>query len=123
MEELIVILHAIMAMSKNLHYSAKGSNFLSDHKLADEIYSGLNDFVDEANEILMAYGTTLEQRDVLRAVVEIMPEKTTWESLKDVVWQALMSEYGTSNKGEDDLVSRVKNDLLKKFAFLKARVI
>ena len=43
---------AICNYSKDIHYNAKGSDFWADHLMADEIFGGIDDFIDQVNENL-----------------------------------------------------------------------
>ena len=51
MYKILVYLLAIQSQAKNIHYNCSGSSFFSDHLLADRIFEGIQDMMDEINEI------------------------------------------------------------------------
>ena len=50
MKEILGQLLALELMSKEVHYSYRGADFFSVHKLMDEVFEGLSDFRDEISE-------------------------------------------------------------------------
>ena len=50
MFNVLVYLLAIQQYVKGIHYHCGGDNFYSDHLLADRIYDGLDEFMDQIQE-------------------------------------------------------------------------
>lgn len=49
--DVLVMLKVIKGTSKDLHYTAQGTVFLTIHELADKIGDGLDDYIDDLIEV------------------------------------------------------------------------
>ena len=78
-QRLLVILYSIRFYAKDIHYEAKGSNFWSDHLFADEIFDGIDGFIDQINEnLFLGYGHTApHSKDVVALVYDALPPVST----------------------------------------------
>jgi DNA-binding ferritin-like protein len=123
MKELIVTLLVIKSMAKQLHYQASGLGFWSDHKLADEIADRLDDFIDEANELILSAEEAPLQKQILMAASEAIPEVITWNLLYNVISEYLTTPISGLAEGYNDLLARVANDLQHKLGFIRRRLL
>ena len=90
--ELLKTLYLIRFYAKDIHYNAKGESFWSDHLLADEVFDGIDDFIDQVNENLFLgfEKSAPKSKDILALVVENMPPMPTdinqaWKNLYNLI--------------------------------------
>lgn len=74
--DLLKLLYCVRFFAKDIHYSAKGDNFWSDHIFADEIFDGLDDLIDQVNENLyLGFNETAPtSKEVLEVVITELPD-------------------------------------------------
>ena len=104
-QRLLVILYSIRFYAKDIHYEAKGSNFWSDHLFADEIFDGIDDFIDQINEnLFLGYGHPApHSKDVVALVYDALPPVSTdntqnWKNIYNLVINA------------QDLIASIKDE-------------
>lgn len=123
--ELLKALYLIRFYSKDIHYNVKGSNFWSDHLLADEVFNGIDDFIDQINENLYLgfEKPAPKSKDVLAAVVQDMPPIPTdptlaWNNLYGIVSNALDIIESIESEWDmpalNSLLDSIADDLQKK---------
>lgn len=78
-QRLLVILYSIRFYAKDIHYEAKGPVFWSDHLLADEIFNGIDDLIDQINEnLFLGYGHPApHSKDIVALVYDALPPVST----------------------------------------------
>ena len=84
MFKILYHLIAIQRQAKEIHYRAKGFEFYSDHLLADRIYDGIEDLIDEISkteeilkkDVYYKY-MTLETKGLYRSVITQRTKKTS----------------------------------------------
>lgn len=94
-QRLLVILYSIRFYAKDIHYEAKGTSFWSDHLMADEIFDGIDDFIDQINENLyLGYGHPApHSKDVVALIYDALPPVSTdvdqcWKNLYSLIINA-----------------------------------
>lgn len=123
--ELLKTLYLIRFYSKDIHYNAKGESFWSDHLFADEVFNGIDDFIDQINENLyLGYEKQApKSKDVLEQVVETMPPIPTditqcWKNLYGIINDALdvieSIEAEWDMPALNSLLDSIADDLQKK---------
>lgn len=131
MKDILVLLIAIQRTAKDVHYYAFGKDFYSDHLLADRIYDGLEDLMDEIQE---NYFLGQEQEAIPQKVLyeeaakEMYPYNEFSGMLKhldNLIFNCiakiqLMPTDGLT-AGDSDLLGRICSDLQKKHGFLVRR--
>lgn len=134
MEEFIALLYAIRFYSKDIHYSAKGVNFWSDHEFADEIYDGLDDFIDQINEkVFLGNGKEApSSKVVLEKTIDIIPDfvgdtNGMWVPIKILVDKSIeiidliKQEY--TGSAISALLDNIADDLQKKRGLINRRIM
>jgi len=130
---LLKVIYAIRFYTKDIHYKAIGENFWADHLMADRIYDGLDDFIDDINENLyMGFEEdTPYSKDVLEAVIKSIPEldddmNRNWESLYGMIVAALEIINNIEKEYEmpqiNSLLDSLVNDLQKKKGLIWRRI-
>lgn len=134
MEELLVLLIAIQRVAKEAHYRALGEDFWSDHLLADRIFDGLEDLMDEIQEnyFMGEEEANPTQKIIYTEASRLMPE--TFSSVKDlfevvdgfimrgIFLTTELSKSSDITAGDSDLLGRICGDLQKKHGFLIKRL-
>ena len=74
--ELLKDIYVIRFYSKDIHYNCKSENFWGDHLLADKVFDGLDEFIDQINEtIYMGYGhLPPSSKEVLQGTINKIPD-------------------------------------------------
>lgn len=134
MRKVLMILLAIQRASKGVHYHTAGSQFFSDHLLADRIYDGLDDLIDEIQEnyFLGKEEDAPSQKELLKGATELVPEETedmkiAFTKLDKLLLSGIneletVSELSALTVGDNDLIGRICSDLQKKHGFLWRRL-
>lgn len=135
MFRVLCFLLAIQRQAKEIHYHAKGDYFWSDHLLADRIYDGLDDLMDEVQEnyYLGKEEEAPSQKDLLIEASEEVNDdsgdiKMDFEHLDSLIMSCIakIESITKDNKnltaGDNDLLGRICSDLQKKHGFLVRRI-
>lgn len=134
MEELLVLLIVIQRVAKETHYRAVGENFWSDHLLADRIFEGLEDLMDEIQEnyFMGEEEANPTQKRIYTEASSMMPE--SFSSVKDlfavldgfimrgIFLATELSKASDITAGDSDLLGRICGDLQKKHGFIVKRL-
>ena len=123
--DLLKYIYAIRFYSKDIHYNAKGESFWSDHLFADEVFNGIDDFIDQINENLyLGYENKAPRsKDILEAVVGSIPPLPTditqcWKNLSNLIVNAIQLINDIENEYSDapisSLLDSIADDLQKK---------
>ena len=134
MFDILVYLLAIEKTAKGIHYLCKGSNFWADHLLADKIADGLDDFMDEIQEIyyLGKEENAPQPAQVLASAGAMVPELTEdieedFRKLEKMML-ACIDEIETASNltattcGDNDLLGRIGSDIQQKHGFVWRRL-
>ena len=96
MNELIALLIAIKEFAKDIHYNVKGLTAIENHKFADEISDGLDDFIDEIKEICLLGMNLrpLSSKEYMQRALILIPElpkddKEKFEAIQELINNAL----------------------------------
>lgn len=131
MKDILVLLIAIQRTAKDVHYHAFGKDFWGNHLLADRIYDGLEDLMDEIQE---NYFLGHEEEAVPQKVLyeEASRRMTSYNEVSEML--KLLDELiveciakiewvaeGELTAGDSDLLGRICSDLQKKHGFLVRR--
>ena len=135
MFRVLCFLLAIQRQAKEIHYHAKGGCFLSDHLLADRIYDGLDDLIDEIQEnyYLGKEEEAPSQKDLLIEASEEVNDasgdiKMDFEHLDSLIMsciariESIIEANENLTAGDNDLLGRICSDLQKKHGFLVRRI-
>lgn len=134
MRKVLMILMAIQRAAKGIHYHTGGAQFYGDHLLADRIYDGLDDLIDEIQEnyFLGKEEDAPAQKDLLKGAVELVPDETEDMKLAFTALDQLLldgintlqtiSELSALTTGDNDLIGRICSDLQKKHGFVWRRL-
>ena len=135
MFRVLCFLLAIQRQSKEIHYHAKGDCFWSDHLLADRIYDGLDDLMDEIQEnyYLGKEEEAPSQKDLLIEASEEVNDasgdvKMDFEHLDSIIVaciariESIIEANKNLTAGDNDLLGRICSDLQKKHGFLVRRI-
>ena len=134
MEQLLCLLIVIQRVAKEIHYRAFGENFWSDHLLADKVFDGLEDFMDEIQEnyFMCEEEANPYQKRIYTYASSMMPE--SWGSVKELfeildgfVLQTILqatelSKASDITAADSDLLGRICGDLQQKHGFLAKRL-
>ena len=87
MKEILGQLLALELMSKEVHYSYRGADFFSVHKLMDEVFEGLSDFRDEVSEtVFMGKGLPVPTAiEVIDDASEFIAVNVSMRSIVDLL--------------------------------------
>lgn len=134
MYKVLVYLIAIASCSKNIHYHSCGASSWQDHLLADCIFDGLQDLMDEINEnyFMGKEESTPQQSKLLEDASELVPEAiddmtVAFAQLDKMVISCIdeletVSALESITVGDNDLIGRICSDLQKKHGFLWRRL-
>lgn len=135
MFRVLCFLLAIQRQTKEIHYHAKGDCFWSDHLLADRIYDGLDDLMDEIQEnyYLGKEEEAPSQKDLLIEASEEVNDasgdiKMDFEHLDSIIVaciariESIIEANKNLTAGDNDLLGRICSDLQKKHGFLVRRM-
>lgn len=135
MFRVLCFLLAIQRQAKEIHYHAKGDCFWSDHLLADRIYDGLDDLMDEIQEnyYLGKEEEAPSQKDLLIEASEEVNDasgdiKMDFEHLDSLIVaciariESITEDDENLTAGDNDLLGRICSDLQKKHGFLVRRI-
>lgn len=135
MFRVLCFLLAIQRQAKEIHYHAKGDCFWSDHLLADRIYDGLDDLMDEIQEnyYLGKEEEAPSQKDLLIEASEEVNDasgdiKMDFEHLDSIIVaciariESIIEANKNLTAGDNDLLGRICSDLQKKHGFLVRRI-
>lgn len=131
MKDILVLLIAIQRTAKDVHYHAKGKDFWGDHLLADRIYDGLDDFIDDIfeNWYLGKEEEAPLQKNIYAEAVANMYESDDIDGmlrrLDDLIFKCIgqiqLMPADELTAGDSDLLGRICSDLQKKHGFLVRR--
>lgn len=124
-QRLLVILYSIRFYAKDLHYTARGSDFWSDHLFADEIFDGIDDFIDQINENLyLGYEHPApHSKDVVALIYDALPPVSTdmtqgWKNLYALIVEGLARISAIKDEFDDAalnaLLDSIADSLQKK---------
>lgn len=132
--DLLKLLYCIRFFAKDIHYTAKGDSFYSDHLLADRIIDGLDDFIDDINENLYL---GFEEKaptsaEVLLGVVDSLlvakdDIKKNWETLYNYIKETEELIYKIEEEYDipqiNSLLDNIADDLQKKKGLIWRRIL
>lgn len=132
--DLLKVLYCIKFFAKDIHYTAKGDSFYSDHLLADRIIDGLDDFIDDINENL--YLGFEEKAPISKQVIAGVAEdlmlvqddiKVNWRRLYSYLEEAEELIYKIEEEYKfpqiSSLLDNIANDLQKKKGLIWRRMV
>ena len=136
MYKVLVYLLAIQSQAKNIHYNCVGGNFFGDHLLADRIFDGIQDLMDEINEnyFMGKEEKAPNQKKLLADASELIPETIlvgdmiiAFTQLDKLILSCIdeletVSALESITVGDSDLIGRICSDLQKKHGFLWLRL-
>lgn len=134
MENIIINLEVIKALSKDLHYILKGQNFYGNHLLMDRIQEDMQGFIDDIKEnYFMFRGWDVPlNKDIFSKVADILSDiqkdsniPTINEltiQLKNTIY--FIESYIRDNEdeltaGDMDLLGRISSNLQKSFGLIQ----
>ena len=131
--DLLRILYCIRFFAKDIHYTAKGESFWSDHIFADEIFDGIDDLIDQINENLYL-GFNEEaptSKEVLISVLDEIPQPTSdvkedWRILYSLIEKGLTIIDSIEDEHDlpqlNALLDTIANELQKKKGLIWRRI-
>lgn len=129
---LICLLIAIAESAKAVHYSVKGESAYSKHLLADRIYDGLYDFIDNLKETFFIAGNEplLSAKEYLNIAADFTikltdDDKENFISLQKLIIQTLELIEGIDSAlthGEQSLIDDIAKDLQGKLGLVNLQV-
>ena len=132
--KLICYLVAIQNFAKDIHYSCGGDAFYSKHLLADRIYNGLNDFIDNIKETCLLGNDILPlpSGEYLAMAMNLLPaleydDKKNFEAMQKllidclVLMQEMLQEKDTP-RAEVSLIDGIAQDLQGKLGLVNRQV-
>ncbi|MBO7696893.1 MAG: hypothetical protein J6T10_30050 [Methanobrevibacter sp.] len=135
MFKILYHLIAIQRQAKEIHYRAKGFEFYSDHLLADRIYDGIEDLIDEIQEnyFLGKEEEAPSQKDLLIYAAEEVNDasgdiRLDFGHLDSIIMacitdiEMILEEDKDLTGGDNDLLGRICSDLQKKHGFIVRRL-
>ena len=134
MYKILVYLLAIQHHAKNIHYHCAGSTFWADHLLADKVFDGLQDLMDEINEkyYMGKEESTPQQTRLLEDAAELVPEAiddmtVAFKQLDSLILSCIdeletVAELESLTVGDNDLIGRIGSDMQQKHGFLWRRL-
>ena len=134
MYKVLVYLLAIQHHAKNIHYNCGGSTFWADHLLADKVFDGIQDLMDEINEnyFMGKEEKTPQQTKLLEDASELVPDAVedmtvAFAQLDKLIISCIdeletVSALESITVGDNDLIGRICSDLQKKHGFLWRRL-
>ncbi len=132
--QLIYYLIAIQNYAKDIHYSCKGEGFYGKHLLADRIYDGLDDFIDQSKEVYFLGNNLLPlpSGEYLAKAMNLLPpveadDKKNFEHIKTLIEDCLMHAQKMllekdTTRGEMSLVDGIAQDLQGKLGLVNRLV-
>jgi len=132
--DLLKVLYCIKFFAKDIHYTAKGDSFYSDHLLADRVIDGLDDFIDDINENLYL-GFEEKAPSSKQVIVGVAQDLMLVQDDKKVNWKRLYSYLEEAEeliyKIEEEykfpqissLLDNIANDLQKKKGLIWRRIL
>lgn len=131
---LLKSLYCIRFFAKDIHYAAKGTEFFSDHLLADRVVDGLDDLIDDINENLYL---GFEEKaptsaEVLLGVVDSLfvakdDIKKNWETLYNYIKETEELIYKIEEEYDipqvNSLLDSIADDLQKKKGLIWRRIL
>lgn len=126
-ELLISYLFAIQAFAKDIHYSAKGEAFYSKHLLADEVYKGIDEQIDELIETcVLPFINPSPIEHYWYEATKILNDdnyEATFESLLDLLTQTISFINTTEfSKTKSSLIDDIGKDLQRKAGLITRQV-
>jgi DNA-binding ferritin-like protein len=128
-DTLIAYLFAIQAFAKDIHYSASGEAFYSKHLLADEIYKGIDEQIDELIETCLMPFYAIRVSYFWNIAKDIIPDLTdndniNFDNLRKLCAEAidLMNKIEADIKGEQSLIDSIAQDLQRKLGLITRQV-
>ena len=132
--DLLKVLYCIKFFAKDIHYTAKGDSFYSDHLLADRIIDGLDDFIDDINENL--YLGFEEKAPISKQIIASVTKdlmlvqddtKVNWRRLYSYLEEAEELIYKIEEEYKfpqiSSLLDNIANDLQKKKGLIWRRMV
>jgi len=132
--DLLRVLYCIKFFAKDIHYTAKGDSFYSDHLLADRVIDGLDDFIDDINENLYL-GFEEKAPSSKQVIVGVAQDlmlvqddtKVNWKRLYSYLEEAEELIYKIEEEYKfpqiSSLLDNIAGDLQKKKGLIWRRII
>ena len=133
--KLICYLLAIANFAKDIHYTCHGDVFYGKHLLADRIYNGLYDYIDQLKEICLLGNDILPlpSGEYLARAMNLLPavdkndDKQNFKAMQKllidclVLMQEMLQEKNTP-RAEISLVDGIAQDLQQKLGLVNLQV-
>lgn len=127
------LLWALKLSVSDLHYLAKNENFYSDHKFADELRDGIDEWIDKVNEIcfLGEENPAIYSKDIILQASELIVPlqdnptdqfKKINELIKNILIYIEESIQQTS-VGEQNLIGGIAQDLQQRYGLIWRRIL
>ena len=132
--KLICYLIAIQNFAKDIHYSCSGDAFYGKHLLADRIYDGLDDFIDQLKEVYFLGNNILplSSSEYLAMAMNLLPaleqdDKKNFTNMKNLIVNALahmerMLQDKEATRGEVSLIDGIAQDLQGKLGLVNRQM-
>ncbi len=132
--KLICYLIAIQNFAKDIHYSCGGDAFYGKHLLADRIYDGLDDFIDQLKEVYFLGNNILPlpSSEYLAMAMNLLPaleqdDKKNFTNMKNLIVNALahmerMLQDKEATRGEVSLIDGIAQDLQGKLGLVNRQM-
>ena len=123
-----------MAFAKDIHYSCAGDAFYGKHLLADRIYDGLDDFIDQLKEVYFLGNNILPLpfSEYLAMAMNLLPaleqdDKKNFTSMKNLIVNALahmerMLQDKEATRAEVSLIDGIAQDLQGKLGLVNRQM-
>lgn len=133
-DKLIYFLIAIQNFAKDIHYSCKGEGFYGKHLLADRIYDGLDDFIDQLKETCYLGNNVLPlpSGEYLTHATNFLPKLeaddiTNFKAMQNLLINCLvhlqsMLSVANTARGEASLFDGIAQDLQQKLGLVNLQV-
>ena len=122
MNELIALLIAIKEFAKDIHYNVKGLTAIENHKFADEIFDGIDDFIDEIKEVCLL-GVNLRpltSKEYMQRALLLIPDlpeddKKKFEVMQELIDRALniIEDMDELNHANNSVIDKIAEHLQK----------
>lgn len=112
---LICYLMAIQNYSKDIHYNCKGTDFYSNHLLADRIGENMSDYIDNLKEVcLLGRGVEpLKSAKYLGKCSEFIPEIIDFNNMLELLENTSrhIETIGNLSKGDENIIGTIAQDI------------
>jgi DNA-binding ferritin-like protein len=131
--QLIAYLVAIQNFCKDIHYTCHGEAFFAKHLLADRVYDGIDDFLDELKEtaLLGSDDRPLPSPQYLKMAIPLIPDVEldddleNYKKLSDLLADTLRLLDGieTNNRGVNNLCDNITGHLQNNYGLINLQIL